>query len=75
MRRYSAILTPDLEEGGYTVRVPALPGCNTQGKTLAEALANVQEAVELYLDALRERGEPIPEETVPTQAVIISVAA
>lgn len=75
MRNYSVVLTPDPEKGGYTVRVPALPGCNTQGETLAEALQNAQEAIELYLETLRERGEPIPEETMPIQAVVVSVAA
>ncbi len=55
--------------------VPALSGCNTQGGTLAEALSNAQEAVELYLEALKEMGEPLPEETEPAQAVIITVAA
>ena len=67
------ILTP--EEGGYSVRVPALPGCYSQGDTIAEALANAQEAIELYISVVKDRGEPIPEETEPTQAVQISVAA
>lgn len=74
MRRYSVILTPD-PEGGYAVRVPALPGCNTQGDTLSDALANAQGAVELCLETLKEMGKPLPEDTEPTQAVIITVAA
>ena len=72
-RRYTVLLTP--EEGGYVVSVPALPGCNTEGDTLAEALQNAQEAVELYLSVLKERGEPIPEEEEAPQTVIIEVAA
>ena len=47
MRRYTVILTPDTQVGGYTVRVPALPGCNTQGNTIEEALANARETIEL----------------------------
>jgi predicted RNase H-like HicB family nuclease len=39
------------EEGGYTVHVPALPGCISQGDTKEEALKNIKEAVELYLEA------------------------
>lgn len=74
MRRYTVILTPE-PEGGYSVRVPALPGCYSQGETVAEALQNVQEAIELYLEVLKQRGEPIPEETEPIQAIQISVAA
>jgi predicted RNase H-like HicB family nuclease len=39
------------EEGGYTVHVPALPGCISQGETKAEALENIKEAIELYLES------------------------
>ena len=39
---------------------PALKGCHTWGHTYHEALANIQEAIELYVDDLRESGEPIP---------------
>ena len=38
------------EEGGYTVYVPSLPGCVTEGNSEAEALTNIREAVELYLE-------------------------
>ena len=38
------------EEGGYTVYVPALPGCISQGETYEEALENIREAIELYLE-------------------------
>lgn len=39
------------EEGGYAVYVPSLPGCISQGETREEALKNIKEAVELYLEA------------------------
>ena len=39
------------EEGGYTVYVPSLPGCISQGETKDEALKNIKEAIELYLEA------------------------
>lgn len=74
MRRYTVLVTAE-EEGGYSVRVPALPGCYSQGETVAEALQHAQEAIELYLSVLKDRGEPIPEETEPTQAITIDVAA
>ena len=74
MSSYIVILTPDIEVGGYTARVPALPGCNTQGPTLEETLAHAREAIELYLEDLRESGEPIPEDT-GDQAIRVSVAA
>ena len=38
------------EEGGYTVYVPSLPGCVTEGNSEAEALTNIREAIELYLE-------------------------
>ena len=44
------ILEPS-EEGGYTVTVPALPGCISEGDSLDEAVANIQEAIELYLES------------------------
>ncbi len=39
------------EEGGYTVYIPSLPGCISQGETKEEALENIKEAAELYLEA------------------------
>ncbi len=38
-------------EGGYTVHVPSLPGCISEGDTKQEALSNIKEAIELYLDS------------------------
>lgn len=45
------ILEPS-DEGGYTVFVPALPGCISEGDTKEEALKNIQEAIELYLEPI-----------------------
>jgi predicted RNase H-like HicB family nuclease len=42
------------DEGGFTVYVPALPGCISEGDTLEEARRNVREAIELYLEPLDE---------------------
>jgi len=47
------------EEGGYHVYAPDLPGLHTQGDTLEEAVANAQEALELYVEGLREEGREI----------------
>ena len=62
---YTVVLLKDPEEGGYTVVVPALPGCVTEGDDLDEALAMAQEAMELYLECVLADGEPAPEETEP----------
>lgn len=42
------------DEGGYTVYVPALPGCISEGDTIEEAMANIREAVELYLEPVED---------------------
>lgn len=57
----------------YSAYVPDLPGCITTGKTLEDTERNIEEAIALYLDALREDGKPIPEPT--TSAKPVSVAA
>jgi antitoxin HicB len=44
-------------EGGYTVTVPSLPGCMTYGETVEEAVKMAQEAIEVYLESLREHGD------------------
>jgi predicted RNase H-like HicB family nuclease len=46
------------DEGGYTVYVPALPGCISEGNTLEEARQNVREAIALYLEPDEERAPP-----------------
>lgn len=50
------------EEGGYTITVPSLPGCVTQGDTLEEAIENVREAIAGYIETLKDLGKPIPVE-------------
>ena len=49
-------------EGGYTVTVPALPGCVTYGKDMDEAIVMAREAIELYVESLVEHGEDVPTE-------------
>jgi antitoxin HicB len=73
MRRYTVILTPEREEGGYSVSVPALPGCYTQGETLEEALNNARDAISLYLEDVIASGEPVPEEADPPELATVEV--
>lgn len=63
--KLKVVLEPS-DEGGFTVYVPSLPGCISEGDTREEALANIQEAIELYL----EEEEPIP---LPEKAQIIEL--
>lgn len=63
-------------EGGYTVTVPSLPGCVTYGDTIEEAVKMAREAIELYLESLREDGEEIPtEEDAPEYALSVEAHA
>ena len=50
MRRFTVVLTADIESGGYTATVPALPGCVSDGGTIDEALVRVKDAISLYLE-------------------------
>jgi antitoxin HicB len=56
---YSVTLDPD-PEGGYVAQIRDLPGCLTQGETLEETMANIQEARELWIETAYELGDPIP---------------
>ena len=59
-REYEVVLVPE-EEGGYSVSVPALPGLHTQGETVEEALDMAKDAIEGYLEVLKDEGRPLPE--------------
>ena len=49
-------------DGGFVISVPVLPGCVTQGDTRNEALFNIREAIEVYLEDCRATGDAIPRE-------------
>ncbi len=57
--RYTVLLEPE-EDGGFVISVPALPGCISQGDTREEALANIREAIALYVEDCREAGDRVP---------------
>ena len=57
---YRIIIEPDVR--GYHGYVPALRGCHTWGKTIAETNTNIREAITLYLESLTAHGEIIPED-------------
>jgi antitoxin HicB len=60
----------ELDDSGYVVVCPSLQACYSQGETAEEALANIREAIEMCMEELRERGEPIPD---PSNVLIGSV--
>lgn len=50
--------------GGYHVFCPTLPGCHTQSETVEEGIANIREAMQLYIATLIEDGLPVPHEDI-----------
>jgi predicted RNase H-like HicB family nuclease len=56
------------DEGGYTVHVPELPGCVSEGDTLDEARQNIREAIDLYLEPVEE--EPLGEGVVVEELAV-----
>ena len=57
--KYRVLIEVD-EDGIFCARIPALPGCLSDGETREEALANIREAAELYIESLKKHGDPIP---------------
>ena len=68
---YTVIFEP-ASEGGYVVSAPSLPGCMTQGETFEEATINIKDAIQGYLEVLKEEGETMPQEM--KQVVITKIA-
>ena len=72
---YTILLIPgEPGEGGYWVKVPALPGCMTQGESVEECLTNAKEAIEAYLGSLKARDLPIPEQDASTTGLISMIS-
>lgn len=61
-RQFDVVLQPEVE-GGFSVFVPRLPGCASQGETKQEALAMIKEAIAGYIESLDEHDDPIPDPT------------
>ena len=70
---YTVIIEKGREQG-YVVYCPALKGCVSQGETKDEALVNIREAIEVYIEALLEDGLPVPTE-VGKEMVQVEVKA
>jgi len=73
LKRYQVVIEEE-PEGGFSVHVPALRGCTTQAETLEESLANVHEAIELYIWSLKNDGLPIPESDVKIELREVEVS-
>lgn len=68
LHSFTAVFEPSAE-GGYVVYVPALPGCATQGETFEEAQKNAKDAIEGYLQTMKDLNEDV---ALESEATIIS---
>ena len=57
--KYRVLIEQD-EDGMFVAEVPALSGCISQGATRSEALMNIQEAIQAYIESLEKHNEPVP---------------
>lgn len=57
--KYRVLIEQD-EDGVFVAEVPSLPGCVSQGSTRAEAVANIREAIERFVESLEAHGDPVP---------------
>jgi predicted RNase H-like HicB family nuclease len=62
-------------DGGFHASCPAMPGCHSQGDTLDEAIANVKEAIALYIESLAAHNEPIPVEDILIKPIEVAIPA
>lgn len=70
--RYTIILERE-PDGGFHAYCPALKGCHSQGDTVDEAVDNMREAVEAFIESLEAHGEPIPAENLLIKPLEIAV--
>ena len=70
--KFLAIINP-AEEGGFYAYCPLLPGCVTQGDTHAETIANIEEAIELYLEVANDVGDSIPQDAIIDKSFVVDV--
>ena len=59
------------EDGYWVVEVPSLPGCISQGRSRSEAISNIKEAIEGWIETANAHGQPIPNEDFDTQVVCV----
>jgi predicted RNase H-like HicB family nuclease len=69
MNKHRQVLLYPGEDGFWVVECPSLPGCRSQGANKAEALNNIREAIDLYIESLRADGLPVPEDLFHAELV------
>jgi len=69
MKKFIIVLTADIERGGFTAKVPALPGCVSDGETIDRALVRVKDAIDLYLE---DEIEPISIDSAMGPKIVVA---
>ncbi|MDO8631921.1 MAG: type II toxin-antitoxin system HicB family antitoxin [Phycisphaerales bacterium] len=59
------------EDGYWVAEVPSLPGCVSQGKTKTQAIENIREAIDGWIEAAQAHGQPVPDEPFDAQVVCV----
>ena len=59
------------EDGYWVAQCPSLPGCVSQGTSKADAIANIKEAIDGWIETATAHGQPVPAETFDTQVVCV----
>jgi len=72
--QYTAIFEAQ-PDGGYHALCPSLPGCHSEGDTLDQAVANLREAIAVYLESLQAHGESFPVEDILIKPLNVAVPA
>ena len=68
--QFTVVLSPE-PEGGFTVTVPALPGCISHGDSIDKAKANAREAIECHIGSLLKHGEAVPSDQTISTTVLV----
>ena len=71
MSKHRQVFVYPGEDGFWVVECPSLPGCVSQGRTKAEAVGNIKEAIDLYIESLRSDSLPVPEDLFQAEVVAV----
>jgi predicted RNase H-like HicB family nuclease len=74
MFKHFKVVLEEEAEGGYSAFVPALPGCASQGETVKETMANIRDAMKLYVWSLNEDKLPVPETDIEVMLRDVAIA-
>ena len=73
MTYHYTIILERQEDGGFHAFCPTLKGCHSQGDSLEDAIDNITEAIQAYLESVKAHGEPIPQEDLLIKPVEIGI--